>query len=409
MNILIVTPHFHPENFRINDFAFEYMKRGHQIIVLTAVPDYPIGKFFDGYGIFKKSREYYNGIKIYRAPTIPRGNGSNFRLSLNYVSFVIGAIITSLFLLKNKLDIIFVFEPSPVTIGLPAIFIKKIKRIPICFWVLDLWPESVISAGNLKSNLIPRLLTPIVKYIYKHCDKILVSSKGFIKSIISKGVDTRKVEFFPQWAEPFFRPVEYKSELLPNKVPENCFKIMFAGNIGEAQDFPAILEAAKLLKSNTNIHWIIIGDGRRSAWVKDKILEYGIQNCFHMLGQHTIERMPHYYALADAMLFSLKDEYIFSITIPAKVQSYLACGKPIIAMVNGEAAKIINDNNAGYTCEAGDYNSLVNNIIKMSQLKINQLQELTKNSLECYNSNFDRNILLNRCENILLEMSYEYK
>ena len=363
MNILIVTPHFHPENFRINDFALEFVKRGHQISVLTAVPDYPSGIFFNGYGIFKKTRENYKGIHIYRAPLIPRGSGSNLRLALNYISYVIGAVFTSLFILRKKLDIIFVFEPSPITVGLPAIFIKKIKRIPICFWVLDLWPESVVSAGNLKSGLIPKLLNPIVKFIYHHCDKILVSSNGFIKSIVSKGVGAGKIEFFPQWAEPIFRPVEKKCELLPKIIPKESFKIMFAGNIGEAQDFPAILNAAKLLKSEKNIHWIIIGNGRRAEWVKNQIIEYGLQDYVHMLGRHPIEKMPDYYALADAMLFSLKDEYIFSITIPAKVQSYLACGKPILAMVNGEAANVINDNNAGYTCVAGDYNTLAYNVI----------------------------------------------
>ena len=401
MNILIVTPHFHPENFRINDFALEFVKRGHQISVLTAVPDYPSGIFINGYGIFKKTRENYKGIHIYRAPLIPRGSGSNLRLALNYISYVIGAVFTSLFILRKKLDIIFVFEPSPITVGLPAIFIKKIKRIPICFWVLDLWPESVVSAGNLKSGLIPKLLNPIVKFIYHHCDKILVSSNGFIKSIVSKGVGAGKIEFFPQWAEPIFRPVEKKRELLPKIIPKESFKIMFAGNIGEAQDFPAILNAAKLLKSEKNIHWIIIGNGRRAEWVKNQIIEYGLQDYVHMLGRHPIEKMPDYYALADAMLFSLKDEYIFSITIPAKVQSYLACGKPILAMVNGEAANVINDNNAGYTCVAGDYNTLAYNVIKMSELENSDLEKLSANSLQCYKNKFERDVLLNKVENIL--------
>jgi len=401
LNILIVTHYFHPENFRINDFALEFVKRGHQISVLTAVPDYPSGIFINGYGIFKKTRENYKGIHIYRAPLIPRGSGSNLRLALNYISYVIGAVFTSLFILRKKLDIIFVFEPSPITVGLPAIFIKKIKRIPICFWVLDLWPESVVSAGNLKSGLIPKLLNPIVKFIYHHCDKILVSSNGFIKSIVSKGVGAGKIEFFPQWAEPIFRPVEKKCELLPKIIPKESFKIMFAGNIGEAQDFPAILNAAKLLKSEKNIHWIIIGNGRRAEWVKNQIIEYGLQDYVHMLGRHPIEKMPDYYALADAMLFSLKDEYIFSITIPAKVQSYLACGKPILAMVNGEAANVINDNNAGYTCVAGDYNTLAYNVIKMSELENSDLEKLSANSLQCYKNKFERDVLLNKVENIL--------
>ncbi len=403
MNILIVTPHFYPENFRINDFAVEFQNRGHNIRVLTAIPDYPGGKFYDGYGIFKNNRSNYKEIEIYRAPLIPRGSGSKIRLSLNYLSFIIGSIFTSLFLLRKNIDLIFVFEPSPITVGLPAIFIKKLKRIPICFWVLDLWPESVVSAGNLKSGLIPKLLTPVVKYIYDHCDKILVSSKGFIDSIKEKGINSKKILFFPQWAEPIFKPIKKDNTLLKN-IPENSFKIMFAGNIGEAQDFPSILKAAKYLKNQPDIHWIILGDGSKADWVKKKIDEYQLTHCFHMLGSFPIEQMPVFYAHADAMIFSLKDEYIFSITIPAKVQSYLACGKPILAMVNGEAANIINENNAGYTCNAGNYNTLADNVVKMSKLAKSSLEDLSNNSLLCYNTYFERDMLLQKAENIFYKL-----
>ena len=408
MNILIVTPHFYPENFRINDFAIEFIKKGHQISVITGIPDYPSGNFFDGYGFIKKNRERYEGIDIYRAPIIPRGSGSNFRLAINYLSYVIGASFMSLFLLRKKLDIIFVYETSPITVGLPAILIKKIKHIPICFWVLDLWPESVMSAGNIKSNIIPAALNPIVKFIYDNCDKILVSSNGFINSIVEKGVDVDKIEYFPQWAESLFKPMQ-KKDILIHSIPEKSFKIIFAGNIGEAQDFPSILNAAKLLKGKKHIHWLILGNGRRAKWVKNKVTEYGLQDCFHMLGSHPINKMPEFYAIADAMLFSLKENYIFSITIPAKVQSYLACGKPVLAMVNGEAAKIINENKAGFTCNAGDYESLAKNVVALSQLELSDIERISTNALHCYRTNFDRDMLFERAEKIFFSMIAEIK
>jgi len=403
LNILIVTPHFHPENFRINDFALEFQKRGHNITVLAATPDYPGGKFYDGYGIFKKNRETYMGINIYRAPLIPRGSGSNVRLILNYISFVFGSIFTSLFLIKNKLDIIFVFEPSPITVGLPAIFVKKVKRIPICFWVLDLWPESVVSAGNLKSGLIPKLLNPIVKFIYHHCDKILVSSRGFINSIQEKGINRKNIEYFPQWAEPLFKPITSNNYLL-GEIPKESFKIMFAGNIGEAQDFPSILKAARYLKDYKNIHWIILGNGSKFGWVKEKISEYGLKDNFHLLGSFPLKKMPVFYSNADAMLFSLKDENIFSITIPAKVQSYLACGKPILAMVNGEAADVINEANAGLTCSAGDSVGLSENILKMNEMSSFDFKQIGENSYNCYKKYFDREMLFDEAENILYNL-----
>ena len=404
MNILIVTPHFHPENFRINDFAEEFVKRGHVITVLTAVPDYPEGKFYDGYGIFKKTREIHNGIKIYRAPLIPRGSGSNMQLALNYISFVVGAIFTSLFLLKNKIDLVFVFEPSPITVGIPAIFIKKTKRIPLCFWVLDLWPESVVSAGNLEdTSFIPKILNPIVKYIYKHSDKILVSSNGFIDSIQDKGVSRYKIEFFPQWAEPIFKPIKSNDYFLGD-IPKESLKIMFAGNIGEAQDFPSILEAAKQLKEEKDVQWIILGGGRREKWVKSKIKEYGLENCFHLLGSFTLNKMPEFYANADAMLFSLKDEYIFSITIPAKVQTYLACGKPILAMVNGEGGKVVVDAKAGLSCAAESPRELAQNILKMKTMREKDLSEMGENARKYYDENFERSYLFDKVENIFRTM-----
>ena len=263
MKILFVTPHFFPENFRINDFAFEFAKRGHNISVLTGIPDYPEGNFFTGYGIFKKNKENYNGVKIYRAPLISRGSGSNIRLSIHYLSLMLGSIFTSLFLINKKFDVIFVFQTSPILIAIPAIIIKKIKQIPICLWVLDLWPESVKSAGKIKNDFIPILLTPLIKLIYNNVDKILVSSNGFINSIVKKGINKNKLDFFPQWAEPIFQPIDKKNIIYNNQIDQKKFNVMFAGNIGKAQDFPAIINAAELLKNNTNIQWIVLGGGSK--------------------------------------------------------------------------------------------------------------------------------------------------
>ena len=405
MNILVVTPHFYPENFRINDFAKDFVIRGHKVTVLTAVPDYPKGKFYDGYGVFKRSRELYKGIQIYRAPLIPRGTGSNLRLSLNYISHMVGAIFTSLFMLTKKFDIVFVFAISPVTVVIPAIFIKKLKKLPLCVWVLDLWPEAVVSsAGNLhKKSLIPKILHPVVSFIYKHSDKILVSSKGFIDSIEDKGVSRDKIEFFPQWAEPIFKPMG-STEYLLGDIPKDSFKIMFAGNIGESQDFPSILKAAKLLKDERDIHWIILGSGRREEWVKSKVKSHGLGSCFHMLGNFPLEKMPEFYANADTMLFSLKDDKAFSITIPAKVQTYLACGKPILAMINGEGGKVVLEANAGLVCQAESPSELSENILRMKSMKVKELSDMGSNARRYYNDNFERGYLFDKVESIFEEM-----
>jgi glycosyltransferase involved in cell wall biosynthesis len=403
LNILIVTQYFYPENFKINDLANELKSRGHIIDVLTGIPNYPDGNFYEGYGFFKKRKEVYNGIKIYRSLLVPRKSGSNINLILNYVSFIFGAIFRSLTLLQNKYDIIFVFEPSPITVCIPAIFIKKIKKIPICFWVLDLWPESVSSGGNLRTDSIYKLINPLVKFIYNQSDRILVSSKGFIKSITRKGINKKKITFFPQWAEKIFKPIVVEKSLIP-KIPENSFKIMFAGNIGESQDFPSLLKAARILKKNKDIQWIILGSGRKEEWVKEKIKEYELEECFHMLGNHPLEMMPEFYANADCMLFSLKREYIFSITIPAKVQSYLACAKPILGMIDGEASNIIKDAKAGLVCPSESPEALSKNIEIFSKLKVSKLEEFGKNSLIYYRNEFERTMLINKVEAIFLQM-----
>ncbi len=402
MNILIVSQYFYPENFRLNDFAVSFMNKGHNVSVLTSIPNYPDGAFYEGYGIFGKFNDVYEGIRIYRSPTIPRGTGSNTRLAINYISFVIGGILRSLFILKNEYDIIFVFG-SPITVGFPAIFIKILKNVKICFWVVDLWPDSVVFGGNLKSNFIPMILTPMVRFIYNQSDKILVSSNGFIDSIVNNGVNRNKIQYFPQWAESMFIPMKSKNNLLRN-IPNKSLKIMFAGNIGEAQDFPSILEAAKYLNDFKDIHWIILGGGSKKKWVDMKIKDSNMESNFHLFGSFPVEKMPEFYSNADVMLFSLKDEYIFSVTIPAKVQSYLACAKPILAMINGEAGKIIDDASAGLTCPAASPKLLAENIIKIKEMNQDELDEMGFNGRKYYIENFDRSTLLNKAEKIFYSM-----
>ena len=404
MKILIITPYFHPENYRINDLAVEYNNKGHKVSVLTPIPNYPDGKFYSGYGVLKRRQECWNGINIYRSLLIPRGSGSNIMLAISWISSVFGNLLASLFILKNRFDLIFVFGPSPFTICLPAIFIKKIKKIPICFWVLDLWPESVFFAGKLKTKLIPKLLMPMIRFTYNNCDKILVSSPGFIDSIVEKNIDKGKIHFFPQWAEPIFKRVE-NTQVKLSVVPKNSFIVMFAGNIGESQDFDSILKAAEKLKENKKIQWIILGSGRKEQWIKEEIKKLELGDTFHMMGRYPLEDMPNYYSLADAMLISLKKNYIFSLTIPAKLQSYLACGKPILAMLDGESPKLISDAKAGLTCDSEDADKLVANVLEMSIMEKHVISQMGNNSLNLYNRKFSRGKLLNQAEQLFYKMT----
>jgi len=403
VNILIVTPHFYPENFRINDFADALVERNIDVSVFTAIPDYPEGKYYKGYGLFRRRWEIRNKVKINRVPVIPRGNGNNLRLFLNYISFVILGSISAAFI-KYKFDIIFVFEPSPITVGLPAIVIKRIYKIPIVFWVLDLWPESVKAAGNLRSDFLPNMLLPMIRFIYKESDKILVSSRGFIKSIEEKGANSTKIEYFPQWAESSFKPVKNINPNCKTLVPDG-FNIMFAGNIGEAQDFVSILKAAELLQKYDAIHFVILGSGSKANWVKNKVYEKGLTNTVHLLGSFPLVAMSDFYALADIMLITLKNDYIFSLTLPAKIQSYLACSKPIVAMMNGEGARVVTESEAGLACNSGDFRSLAENILTLYELDEDGLLQMGKNAENYYHRNFSRHALIDHAINIFTSLN----
>lgn len=404
MNILVVTQYFWPENFRINDIVHGLLERGHQVTVLTGIPNYPDGSYFKGYGLLSQLRQNYFGAKVIRVPLIPRGKGGGMRLALNYLSFAISSSILAPFLCRGKIDLIFVFEPSPITVGLPALVLKKLRSIPIMFWVQDLWPESLSATGAVRSERIIAIVTRLVRMIYKGCDKILVTSRSYLGNIERLGVRSDRLYYFPQSAEKLYQPLLMESRASENGLMPEGFRVMFAGNIGVAQDFATILDAAEILKSYQNIHWIIVGDGRRRQWVETEVLDRGLSDTFHLIGRYPIESMPRFFSLADVMLVTLKREPIFALTIPAKVQSYLACGKPIVAALDGEGSRLIEESQSGLSCPAGDSKALADAILKMYQMPKSHLETMGKHGLEFYLANFEGNMLIDRLQSWMQEL-----
>lgn len=396
MRILVVSQYFYPENFRINDLALGLKDLGHEVTVLTGIPNYPQGKFFDGYGYFKPREELWNGIKIIHCLLTPRKSSRFLHLAFNYISFALFASIAVLTRLRGKYDVIFVFQVSPITVGIPAIVAKYVKKSPIFFWVLDLWPESVLATTNIKSKLVIALLSRLTRCIYGHCDRVLVQSKGFYAHAKKMGVEDNRLKFFPNWAEDFYVPTQKDMQLDAN-LPTG-FRVMFAGNIGMAQDFDTILKAALKLKDLTSIQWLIVGDGKEKCHVETQIQAQGLQKTVHMLGQHPVEHMPVYFASADVLLVSLKKEDIFTSTIPGKIPSYLACAKPILGMLDGEGAKIITEAGAGFVCCAGDSDALADNVLRASRLSSEALAELGNNGLRYYQQTFNRKALFKELE-----------
>ncbi|HHT9112437.1 MAG TPA: glycosyltransferase family 4 protein [Candidatus Wunengus sp. YC65] len=398
MNILIVTQYFWPENFRINDLVLGLIEREHQVTVFTGIPNYPDGTYFKGYGLFRQSRQNYFGAKVLRVPLIPRGKGGGLQLALNYLSFAICSSVLAPFLCRGKIDIIFVFEPSPITVGLPALVLKKLRSIPIMFWVQDLWPESLIATNAVRSPKIIDMVTRLVRLIYKGCDKILVTSRAYLDKIEKLGVSSDRLCYFPQTAEEIYQPVVIESNAPEHRLMPTGFRIMFAGNIGAAQDFATILDAAEILKGYHDIHWIIVGDGRMRRWVETEVLARGLSDTVHLIGRYPIESMPRFFSLADVMLVTLKKEPIFALTIPAKVQSYLACGKPIIAALEGEGGRLIAESKAGIPCPAEDSNALAEAVLKIYKMPKAQLENMGNQGRKYYLANFERKMLIDRLQ-----------
>ena len=396
MKILFISQYFYPENFKGNDIVFDFVKKGYEVTVLTAKPNYPKGSFYKGYSFWNKNTEFINGAKVLRAPIYPRKNGKGINLILNYISFVFFSYFVCLFKIKGTFDIIFVQQLSPVTMALPGLWLKKKCKSKLYLWVLDLWPESITSASNFKNRFILRLINKLVKYIYNSSDVILVSSEFFRKSIIEKLIDKNKeVIYFPNWAEDIFTTKPQMNEAIP-ELPDG-FNIVFAGNVGESQDFEAILKAAQLTHER-NINWVIIGDGRKKKWIENEIQNRNITNVY-LFGRFDLEVMPSFFQKADAMLVSLKNEPIFALTVPAKIQAYMASGNIILGMLSGEGQQIINESKSGFAVDAGDYVGLVEKIMKLKNLNFSQKAELKNNSNNFYLENFNKTKLFDKLEN----------
>lgn len=405
MRILIVTNHFWPENFRINELALGLSEKGHKVTVLTGIPNYPTGKFFLGYGLFKNARQNYHGVTVIHVPLLPRGKGGPLSLALNYFSFALCGSLLAPFLCQGSYDVIFVFQTSPITVGIPAIILKRLKNIPIIFWVLDLWPESLSATGTIHSEKILNIVSRLVRLIYRECALILVASKAFTDSIEAKGVDRGKIRFFPNWAETYYKPLYTNSRVSQLEGLPKGFRIMFAGSIGAAQDFGTILTAAEKLAPHKDIHWLILGHGRMYDWVFDQIKKRNLSNNVHLMGYYSPERMPEFFSLADVMLVTLKRDPLFALTIPGKIQSYMAFGKPIIAAVDGEAARLIKESGAGLSCPAGDANALCDAVLTMYKMPNDQREHMGEQGRIYCKLNFERTMLFDKLEVWMRELS----
>ena len=399
MKITIVCQYFYPEEFKVNDLAEEWIKRGHEVTVLTGKPNYPKGKIYNGYKLWGIQEDNYKGARVIRVPLVPRGKGGGLRLLTNYLSYVFFA---SLYILTHRIETerIFCFETSPVFQMYPALLLKKKTGAKAFIWIQDLWPESVAAASRLKNGFIINLLSHLVKGIYRKTDILFVQSPAFYESILNKGNFSDKLVYVPNWAEDIFMKKDRNSKKYEYLMP-NGFKVMFAGNIGVAQDFESIIQAAALTRHISEIKWIIVGDGRMKIDIEQKVKSLGLNDTVFFLGRYPVEEMPDFFALADLMLVSLKNEYIFSLTIPSKVQAYMSSGKPIVTMLSGIGNKIIKDANCGLTAESGDFKTLAKNVITMYYKAEEERSQLGMNGQTYYKTYFQKDVCIDMLNQIM--------
>ena len=395
-HILVISQYFFPEQFRINDICKEWISRGYKVSVVTGIPNYPEGKFYNGYNFFKKNKENYEGINIIRLPIIPRGNNS-IKLVLNYLSFVVSGFFWQLFT-KVKADQVFIFEVSPMTQALPGVWFAKKNKIPCFLYVQDLWPENVEIITGIKNKKIIGMIGKMVDYIYCNCTKIFTTSQSFRKSIKERKVPIEKIEYWPQYAENFYQPF-YEPEN-SKETKDGFFNIIFAGNIGNAQGLDILPKTAKILKqqNNSNVRFNIVGDGRYKSTLIETVNEYNVVDMFRFIDKQPAEKIPEFMAENDAAFICLTDSPLFKMTIPAKLQSYMACGISLIASAEGETSKIIEEANAGLTAPPGDAEKLAGIILNMANKTENEILILGNNAKKYSDLHFNKTVLMDQME-----------
>lgn len=397
MRILVVSQCFYPESFRINDMAQEWVKRGYEVTVLTGIPNYPEGRFFPGYSWTKRRHEKWEGIDIIRIPIIARGHNP-IGLVLNYISFVIAGWFWNIFN-RVKVDLVFSFETSPMTqVKVGCRYAKK-HKVPHFVYVQDLWPENVEIITGIHNRLVIGSIDRMVDKIYRQVDKILVTSPSFVNAVVNrkKQVDPNKVLYWPQYAEDFYLPLKKQNVA---EIPDNdSFKIAFTGNIGNAQGLDILPKAAEQLR-NEDVKFVIVGSGRYLPELTKQIDERDVKDKFIMVPRVPAKRVPVILSACDACFISFAKSPLWEMTIPAKLQSYMACGKPIIASASGETKRIIEDAKCGICTEIGDEKALANGIKRIIK---EDLGIWGKNSRLYFTNHFDKKKLMDEMDNLIKE------
>ncbi len=405
LRVTFISQYFYPEQFSNNSMVEELVKRGHDVDVVCCVPNYGQNRFFKGYSNKKRRIETWAGARIFRTHTIPRGS-SKLQLVFNYLWFPISASWTILRKIYGRPDVSFVSMPSPLFQALPGIFLRWRKGTPCIIWVQDLWPGSVVLNLGIKNTVVRKALDAVCGWIHRQADLVLIQSEAFRPVIEAHGVASSQIAYFPNTAPPSYSNLQSDEARDVSKfIPNGKFILMFAGNIGESQDFDTLLSAALILRDKTELVWIIIGSGRDESRIRSKVKELGLSENFIFVGRHPADDMPSFFRYADAMVVSLKDNEIFQLTVPYKIQGYMACGKPILASLNGEGARIISESGGGLVAPASSPEKLAKKIISLMEMSKEERQRLGQKAKNYFLREWSQDVVYDRLERALQNMA----
>ena len=392
MKVLILSQYFWPESFRINEVAQSLRDAGCEVTVLTGQPNYPDGAVFPGYRAWAIGKQQYAGFTVYRVPLMPRGRANAVRLMMNYLSFVVAATLFGSYSLRGKrFDVIFVYAISPILQAIPGMVLRRTTGAALVTWVQDLWPNSLEATGFVRNPRVLALVARLVRWIYRRSDLLLVQSPGFVPLVSAMAGDT-PVEYHPNPGELAFNQ---DLQQLPALLLDPGFNVVFAGNLGTVQALDTVLAAAKLLQNVPKVRLVLIGSGSRAGWLKEEAQRMGLTN-IHMPGRFSPGDMPAILKQASALLVTLARSPIMSETVPSKIQAYLAAGRPIIASLDGEGARVVSEAQAGLACPAENAPALAGAVRSLYETSDDERRRMGENGRAFYAQYYEPSLLAQR-------------
>lgn len=402
MRLLIVSQYFPPEPFRVGDLAAGLRDLGNEVEVLTAFPAYPLDHLYQGYRLRIYQRDRYEGIPVLRVPFYPGYGAGGLKRALNSLSFALSGSLIGAALVRPP-DAILVYQVSPVTMALPALVVRALRGGRVYLWVQDLWPETLEALNVITRPALLRLADRLVRFIYHRCDRILVQSPGFIEAVAARGISHNRIIYLPNWAEELYRVLPPDPIFMRAEGLDGTFNLIFAGNLGLAQNIGLLLDVAEMLRDHLEIRFIIVGDGSEFPMLVERARMRGLRNVIFK-GRQPLEKMPRYFAAADALVVQLKMNPVFAVTIPSKVQSYLACGRPILAALVGSGAEVIKEAGAGIVCQPDDAQALRDAVLTLWRMPRQEREAMGRNARRYYERHFERRLILTQLDAILNQL-----